>query len=536
VERQRGPSIVVSSAVTVHARPRVPRIEGWQTGLAMVAVATGAALLAIALGWRGSDLPAQVFRAELFREDGFVLWNSQWFGGHAMLGYSVIAPAMSAAVGPLALGAVSGIASALLFERILRFSFGPVAWLGSLWFAIGTVTNLIVGRTTYAFGVAFALGAIYALQHHHAVIAMACAFLCALASPLAGCFLAVVAAAWAVGEREKRVWALALGFAALAPVATIALLFPTAGAEPYEAWALIWDLAWCAVVAAALWRYPAARWGAPLFAAVSIGSYIVPTAVGGNVSRLGQYVAGPLIACALLPRRRLLLAALAIPLLIWQWFPAVDGIAFAHTDPSTRASYYTPLLSFLRDGGGPIGRVEIPSTYRHWEAAYAAPDVLLARGWERQLDIAYNPIFYSEPLTASSYRTWLQANGVKFVALPDAQLDDSSLGERALIEHGLPYLHEVWHNAHWRVWSVAGFNGLVDGPAVLQKMSPDRVSLDVKGPGDLVVRIRATSHWSVGPSGCVASTKDGWTVLRNVPPTTVTLTQSLAGTPCSDHD
>ena len=526
---------MVSNSVAVPTRPRLGPVEGWQTGLAMVAVATAAAVVAIALGWRGSDLPAQVFRAELFREDGFVLWNSQWFGGHTVLGYSVIAPAMSALFGPVALGAVSGIASALFFERILRFSFGPAAWLGSLWFAIGTVTNLIVGRTTYAFGVALALGAIYALQHRHAVVAIVCGFLCALASPLAGCFLALVAAAWAVSSRERRVWALALGFATLVPVATIALVFPTAGAEPYESWALIWDLAVCAIVAAALWRYPAARWGAALFAMVAIGSYVVPTAVGGNVSRLGQYVAGPLIACALLPRRRLLLAALAVPLLVWQWFPAVDGIAFAHTDPSTRASYYTPLLTYLDKQSGPLGRVEIPSTYRHWEAAYAAPQVLLARGWERQLDIAYNPIFYSQPLTPASYGAWLQENGVKFVALPDARLDDSSLGERALIERGLPYLHEVWHNAHWRVWSVAGFNGLVQGPAVLQKMTPDRVTLDVTGPGNLLLRVRATSHWSVSPSGCAASTKNGWTVLRNLPAATITLTQSLAGTPCGDN-
>ena len=48
---------------------------------------------------------------------------------------------------------------------------------------------------------------------------------------------------------------------------------------------------------------PAARWGVACFAVVAIGAYVVPTALGGNVSRLGQYVAGPLLACALLPRR-----------------------------------------------------------------------------------------------------------------------------------------------------------------------------------------------------------------------------------------
>ncbi len=125
---------------------------------------------------------------------------------------------------------------------------------------------------------------------------------------------------------------------------------------------------------------------------------------------------------------------------------------------------------------------------------------------------------------------------MKFVALPDARLDDSSLGERALIERGLPYLHEVWHDAHWRVWRVDDFGGLVDGPATLQSMSPDRVTLTVTGSDDLVVRVRATRHWSVQPGGCAASTDDGWTVLRNLPLGTVTLTQSLAGTPCPDDD
>ena len=46
------------------------------------AVAGGLALLTVVVGWRGTDLAAQVFRADLFRRYGFVLWNSQWFGGH----------------------------------------------------------------------------------------------------------------------------------------------------------------------------------------------------------------------------------------------------------------------------------------------------------------------------------------------------------------------------------------------------------------------------------------------------------------------
>ncbi|MDQ1461931.1 MAG: hypothetical protein QOI08_3415, partial [Actinomycetota bacterium] len=131
---------MVSGTFAVPSRSRrTLRFDGWPIGTAVVAVAGVLAILAIALGWRGSDLPAQIFRAELFRQDGFVVWNSQWFGGHALLGYSVIAPAISALFGPLVLGALSGVASAFLFERILRYAFGSVAWLGSLWFALGTV-------------------------------------------------------------------------------------------------------------------------------------------------------------------------------------------------------------------------------------------------------------------------------------------------------------------------------------------------------------------------------------------------------------
>ena len=126
-----------------------------------------------------------------------------------------------------------------------------------------------------------------------------------------------------------------------------------------------------------------------------------------------------------------------------------------------------------------------------------------ARGWERQLDIGFNPIFYSKPLTARSYRQWLSDNGVAYVALPDVQLDDSSLKERSLLLRGVPYLHEVWHDAHWRVWRVAGFTGLIKGHATLREIEPDRVTLAVQAPGDLVLRIHATRHWALHGGGCV---------------------------------
>jgi hypothetical protein len=525
-----------SMPVAIARRPgdRAPWLEGWPSMLTAFAVAGGLAIMAICLGWRGSDLPAQVFRSDLVRRDGFVIWNSQWFGGHAFLPYSVLAPLAGALTGPLALGAISGVAAAVLFERILHFAFGRVAWIGALWFAVGTATNLIVGRVTFAMGVALGLLAVYSLQRRRPTLAVVAALLCSLSSPLAGAFLALATAAWALATRDRRLLALVMCATALAPIAVIALLFPNPGSEPYEVWALIWDLSLCAVLAVAAWRYASVRWAAGLYAIAIVGCYFVPSALGGNISRFGQYVAGPVLACALLPRRRLVLAALAIPLVIWQFYPAIDGIAFARTDPSTRRSYYTPVLSYLEAQSGAIGRVEIPSTFRHWEAAYAAPHVMLARGWERQLDIAYSPIFYDEgALTASSYRQWLDENGVRFVALPDAQLDDSSLGERALLKQGLPYLDPVWRDSHWQVWRVRDFHGLVaSANATLTSLTSDGFVLQVRQPGDVTVRVHGTRHWRVHDAGCAAKTDDGWTVLRNVGVGTVRVSQSLAGTPC----
>ena len=515
-------------------RGRARGLEGWPSFLTAFALAGALALVAVLLGWRGSDLPAQVFRSELFRQDGFVVWNSQWFGGHPTLSYSVISPALGALTGPVALGAVTCVISAVLFERILRFAYGRAAWTGVVWFALGSVTNLIVGRVTFSLGVALGLAAVYALQRNRLWLAVPCALLCSLSSPLAGAFLALGALAWVLGSREHRTQPALVLAAALAPIIAISVMFPNTGNEPYELWALIWDLALAGLIAMWGWRTPIVRWGAVLYACAALGSFVVPTAVGGNISRLGQYVAGPILACMLVPRRRLVFAALAIPLLIWQWYPAVDAIAFAPTDPSTKAAYYTPVVSYLESQSTTIGRVEIPSTYRHWEAAYAAPQLILARGWERQLDIAYNPIFYEGPLTAQTYHAWLTENGVQYVALPDARLDDSSIGERALLLGGLPYLEPMWHNAHWQVWRVTDFAGLTTGAATLVKLSPDRFTLNVQQPGNVMVRVRASSHWDVHGTGCADSTASGWTELQGLRPGMVEVTQSLAGgTDCS---
>jgi len=498
-----------------------------------VSVAAFGCGLALIVGWRGSDLPTHVFRADLVRREGFVVWNNRWYGGHALLPYSVLTPLLAAVIGPLVVGAVASVIGAGLFARIVDTAFGRAGRAATVWFAAATVANLVVGRIAYAVGVAFGLAAVLAIQRNRPLAAFTAAAACSLASPLAGAFLALIALAVFAGDATRRTTAATAGLGAAAPVAVLTVLFPGGGHQPYTAGAFAWDLLLAGALVVAARGRPVLRIGAGLYAAAALAAFVVPNPVGGNTSRLAQYAIGPLLVALGSGRRRF--GALLVGLLVWcQWFPTVDTVAYAHRDPSTRPGYYTGLVAYLATRSGPPGRVEIPFTARHWETAYAARDLVIARGWERQLDTELHPIFYGPDLDVASYRRWLADNGVAYVALADAPLDPSSVTEARVLRAGVPGLRPVWHDAHWRVWRVESFRGLVDGPAAVAALEPDRVVLDVHAPGSAVVRVRASSRWALAGSGCVAATADGWTLLRDLRPGRIVLHPALRGSPCPD--
>ena len=98
----------------------------------------------------------------------------------------------------------------------------------------------------------------------------------------------------------------------------------------------------------------------------------MPTALGGNISRFSQFVAGPVIACLLWPRRKVMLGALALPLLCWQWTPAVQTIVAGPEQLESSRAYYQPVVDYVLAQGPVPGRLEVLQTARHWEAAYVA--------------------------------------------------------------------------------------------------------------------------------------------------------------------
>jgi hypothetical protein len=259
---------------------------------------------------------------------------------------------------------------------------------------------------------------------------------------------------------------LALAVAALAPILVLSLAYPEGGYEPFAASAFWPALAGVVLVALLLPRGPltsngrrVVRAGAALYALALIGAYTIHTPLGGNAARLGALLAAPLLAGVLWERRRTTLLLLAPVLLYWQLATPIRDYSSIVGDPSVHASYYAPALAELRrlNHGKPT-IVEVPLTKAHWEASYLAghDGVSLARGWERQLDTRYAALFYRPTLTAPAYRAWLTENRVAYLALPDAPLDKAGSLEGRLIARGVPYLRELWHSKHWRLYRFMG--------------------------------------------------------------------------------
>jgi hypothetical protein len=603
---------------------RPARIEVDRRRVALALLSGGLVALGWALGWRGVDLPAQLYRVQELRAHGFTLWDSQWYGGHWTLDYSVLYPPLAVLVGMELLAVASAVAATAAFDRLVVGSLGHGARLGSAVFAVSVIVETSIGQLAFFTGEALGLGCLWALvaTRRRWILAGVLAVASTLTSPLAGAFLALAVAAWflatVVGPRRPSAggpsgaagavrwrgagWRLGVicGLG-LAPIAVTSVIFPGQGPMPYP----VIDWVWEAVVAVLVWclappRLRVLRIGIVLYLLATVGSVAVPTALGGNVGRMEDAFALPLAAVccwvrsggpggggvggvaggggpdrgggpgggvaggggvggggvaggggpgggvagggvvrggrrggdrrwrervrssgrwASLERRRklgyrLLLGVVAVPLALSQWDPAWAALTSNASQAWTSRAYYTPLVSWLRQADGSLAaRVEVVPTRDHWEAAYVAPTVPLARGWERQLDIADNPIFYGQaPLTSRTYRAWLESNGARYVALADAPLDEAGVAEAALIDSGVPGLRLVWHDANWRVYDVVGGPGIVSGPARLTGMSGAYLSLRATDAGSSLVRVRWAAHWTVSSGEArLAPAAGGWT-------------------------
>lgn len=496
-------------------------------------------VLYLVLPTMGSDLSAQVARAEFFAAHGAAPVDLRWYGGVHPWGYSLVSPPLMALLGVRITGALALLASAAAFAALLVRTGVPRPLLGSLVGVLTIAGNLVSGRVTYALGVAFGLAALLALTLPAATprrwrrwaLAGLAALLASATSPVAGLFVGLAAAALLLTRRYAD--GLLLGVAAAAPLAVTGLLFGEGGwmniSRTDTLHAVLTSL-----LVAALVAYRPVRVGALLSAAGVLAAALLHTPVGLNATRLVVMFALPVLAATArlprwatdrLPSRRHTRSAAAVALAAllaaacWWQPPVVAADVQSAGDPTSDRAYFDPLRAELARRGL-TGRLEVPPTRNYWEAAHLG-EVPLARGWLRQADIARNPLFFTTvpgatgtgvPLTAESYRAWLAENAVQYVAVPDAELSWVGRDEAELVEGGQPYLAEVWSDAHWRLYAVSDPTPLVAAPGELVRQDGASVTFRTAGAGPVPVRVRY-SRW-LGASGGATVAADGdWTVV-----------------------
>src|SRR3954454_2572128 len=154
-----------------------------------------------------ADMAAHSYRAWLFQQEGLTVWNAQWYGGHHVLGYSLLFAPLAAEAGPALVGVASAVLAVAAFVPLARAAAPSrtAAAVASWLFAAGVLSNLTIGRMPFLLGVALAIGAWWCESRRSGLQWRIASVLLALgamwASPVAGAFLLLGAAATLVAGR-----------------------------------------------------------------------------------------------------------------------------------------------------------------------------------------------------------------------------------------------------------------------------------------------------------------------------------------------
>ena len=245
------------------------------------------------------------------------------------------------------------------------------------------------------------------------------------------------------------------------------------------------------------------RIGAVALRLACAATFVVPNPLGANATRLGMFVAAPLLV---LTARRCACRSSALAL------PAHDLVAVVAGARRHRPCRARPLVGRRLSPAavaavasvGPLdGRVEVVPTRRHWETVYVASELPLARGWERQLDIGRNPIFYEADLDRATPTTaGCSTTRVRYVALADVA------ARPVRRRRGRPGPRTACRSSSRSGTTSTGCcagssmpRPLVEGPARLVQLGPGRRRARRDRAGPVLVRVRYSSHWSLDPPG-----------------------------------
>jgi hypothetical protein len=330
-------------------------------------------------------------------------------------------------------------------------------------------------------------------------------------------FLVMILLSMAV-DRHTRKNAAFVAVGAGVPVLVTQLLYPQAGSMPMQVWDIALGLAACL----AMWLCkPSAilKRLTVLLALAVVFFTLVNTPVGSNIIRLPMLFMAAAVTVSATAHRRLISGVLVLCVLWICITSAVD--LFRGQGQSFEKSFYSPLLAQLPTTGNATNRVEVIDPKTHGPALYVAPLLPIARGWERQVDVTRNPIFYDDSLSADTYRRWLDQMAVKWVALPNVPLDYASDKEGQLVRSKLPYLTEIWANNDWTLFEVTNPTPLADGVFEVQQMGIDSITFSAYAAGEGRIKVAWARGLNLSGVGMTAAdgevTRSGEQIHYSVP-------------------
>ncbi|MEU9334082.1 MFS transporter [Streptomyces sp. NPDC048290] len=452
----------------------------------------------------GGDLAAQDAWAEFAGRHPDSAYNLAWYGGMHPVSYSAVSPYLMSVLGVRTTMMIAGTVSAALLALMLvriRAVRNPL-W-ASLAGVFALLCNAASGRVTFGLGVLFALGAVAAVfcwpykwryrRVAKALVAAPLAALATMASPVAGLFVGLVAAALFLQKRRPGAWV--LGLPPVAVVAVSAWAFPFSGTQPMSFGSAALPLLYAVFVFLAVppaWK--TVRITSAVYALAVLLVWLVSSQIGSNITRLPMLFAGVALVAALpftvaRSRRWYALVTAIVGFVGWIGYKSVDDVV--HTTPAASwARELAPLVNELQVVGADQGRVEVVPARSHREASALAPYVNLARGWNRQADMERNPLFYDDTLNSANYHEWLKRWAVHFVVLPKGAPDgDGGERERELVQRGLPYLTQIWGDANWQLFEVTDPAPLADPPATVERAGQEGWTIRVSRPGEVLVRV-----------------------------------------------
>jgi hypothetical protein len=503
--------------------PRVARVARDPVVISVLVSAVGAIVWLAVFPRVGTDLSAQIARADWASRYPGSAYLFSWYGGIYPASYSPLAPYLLAVTGTRQAMAGGVVTCAGLLTLLLVRHRVPRPRLAAVWTGVALCTQLSAGRATFVLGLTAGLGCLVvadASRRGWPRLAAAAALAAAtcLLSPVAGLFLGVAAAAFLLTGRRRE--GLVIGLAAAVPLGLMALI-SDGGVQPIGRQNAVPSLlAVAGVLLLVPRRWRMVRIGAIIYGLGVLVVWAVPSPVGSNVERLAELLVGPLLVGMAAVRPRLLVAVALIAAAWWQVAQPVTDLSHGNAQP------YSPqtaaLVRELRALDADTARVEAVPQYGHWESQELAMTVPLARGWERQVDTVRNLLFYRGALTPASYYAWLRYNAVRYVAISAAAPDFSAVAEAQLVRAGQPWLVPVWHNALWQLYQVAGAQPLASPPGTVISTTPAQITVRLSRAGSTIVRVRWSSFLRSTGSATVARA-GVWTSLTAGRPGTYTL-------------